>query len=151
MRFLRNKIPPPIVAIVFGFLIYFSSGVLGEIEIPKKEYFSIFFVILGVLVTFISARSFRLKETTVNPMTPNKTTSLVTDGLFRVSRNPMYLGLSFILISLAIYKGLILGMIFVPIFMFYITVFQIIPEEEAMLELFGDDYREYSNKVRRWI
>ena len=77
--------------------------------------------------------------------------SLVTDGMFKISRNPMYLGLTSVLIALSFYKGLIVGIIFVPLFMLYITIFQIIPEEEAMLKLFGDEYKIYSSKVRRWI
>jgi len=151
MRFLKKKIPPPIVALLFGLIMYFSSDYIVKIEIPLKEYFSIIFLILGMLITFLSARNFRIKETTVNPLTPDKATSLVTDGMFKISRNPMYLGLTSVLIALSFYKGLIVGIIFVPLFMLYITIFQIIPEEEAMLKLFGDEYKIYSSKVRRWI
>jgi len=151
MKFLKKKIPPPLVALLFGLIMYFSSDSFDEIEIPLKGYFSIIFLVLGVLITFLSARTFRIKETTVNPLTPDKATSLVTDGMFKISRNPMYLGLTSVLIALSFYKGLIVGIIFVPLFMLYITIFQIIPEEEAMLKLFGDEYKIYSSKVRRWI
>ena len=87
----------------------------------------------------------------VNPMKPNETSKLVTDGFFKITRNPMYLGMLLFLLGLSIYNGLIVGLIFLPLFVGYITYFQIIPEENAMLELFGEEFKVYMKKVRRWI
>jgi len=84
-------------------------------------------------------------------MKPDQATTLVTDGMFKITRNPMYLGMLLLLFGLSVFKGLIVGFIFLPLFVLYITIFQIIPEEEAMLNLFGEDYKSYSNKVRRWF
>ena len=149
--FLKTKIPPPLVTLIFALAIYFSSRYFIVIEIPMRSILSSIFIILGIFVTFSSARIFKKKETTVNPMKPDQATTLVTDGMFKITRNPMYLGMLLLLFGLSVFKGLIAGFIFLPLFALYITIFQIIPEEEAMLNLFGEDYKSYSNKVRRWL
>ena len=149
--FLNTKIPPPIIAILFAVMIFYFSDNFAYIDLPFKIYISIFFIVLGFIVTFSSARNFKKKDTTVNPMKPNETSKLVTDGFFKITRNPMYLGMLLFLLGLSIYNGLIVGLIFLPLFVGYITFFQIIPEESAMIEIFGEDYKAYMKKVRRWI
>lgn len=151
MMFLSTKIPPPIVTIIFAILIFYFSDYFFYIELPFKEFISIFFVLLGFYITFSSARNFKKKDTTINPVKPNEATKLVIDGYFKYTRNPMYLGMVIFLIGLSIYNGLIIGLIFVPLFIAYISFFQIKPEEAAMIKIFGDDYRTYMQKVRRWI
>ena len=149
--FLKTKIPPPIVTILFAIMIFYFSDNFAYIDLPFKIHISIFFIVLGFIVTFSSARNFKKKDTTVNPMKPNETSKLVTDGFFKITRNPMYLGMLLFLLGLSIYNGLIVGLIFLPLFVGYITYFQIIPEENAMLELFGEEFTVYMKKVRRWI
>ena len=149
--FLNTKIPPPVVTILFAIMIFYFSDNFAYVDLPFKIYISLFFISLGFIVTFSSARNFRKKDTTVNPMKPNETTKLVTDGFFKITRNPMYLGMLLFLLGLSIYNGLIVGLIFLPLFVGYITYFQIIPEENAMLELFGEEFTVYMKKVRRWI
>ena len=149
--FLNTKIPPPVVTILFAIMIFYFSDNFPSVDLPFKIYISIFFISLGFIVTFSSARNFKKKDTTVNPMKPNETTKLVTDGFFKITRNPMYLGMLLFLLGLSIYNGLIVGLIFLPLFVGYITYFQIIPEENAMLEIFGEEFKVYMKKVRRWI
>ena len=149
--FLNTKIPPPVVTILFAIMIFYFSDNFAYVDLPFKIYISIFFISLGFIVTFSSARNFKKKDTTVNPMKPNETSKLVTDGFFKITRNPMYLGMLLFLLGLSIYNGLIVGLIFLPLFVGYITYFQIIPEENAMLELFGEEFTVYMKKVRRWI
>ena len=149
--FLNTKIPPPVVTILFAIMIFYFSDNFEYIDLPFKIYISLFFISLGFIVTFSSARNFKKKDTTVNPMKPNETTKLVTDGFFKITRNPMYLGMLLFLLGLSIYNGLIVGLIFLPLFVGYITYFQIIPEENAMLEIFGEEFTLYMKKVRRWI
>ena len=96
-------------------------------------------------------RQFKKNSTIINPMTPKKTTSLVVDGIFSYSRNPMYLGLLLVVTSSGLYVGAWLSFLLIPLFWFLINMLQIIPEEEAMLEIFGEEFIEYSRKVRRWI
>ena len=149
--FLNTKIPPPVVTILFAIMIFYFSDNFVYVDLPFKIYISLFFISLGFIVTFSSARNFKKKDTTVNPMKPNETTKLVTDGFFKITRNPMYLGMLLFLLGLSIYNGLIVGLIFLPLFVGYITYFQIIPEENAMLEIFGEEFTLYMKKVRRWI
>ena len=149
--FLNTKIPPPIVAILFAVMIFYFSDSFAYVDLPFKIYISLFFVLLGFFITFSSARNFKKKETTVNPIKPEEASQLVTDGFFKITRNPMYLGMLLFLLGLSIYNGLIVGLVFLPLFVGYITFFQIIPEESAMIKIFGEDYKEYMKKVRRWI
>ena len=149
--FLNTKIPPPIVTILFAVLIFYFSDSFAYVDLPFKKYISLFFVLLGFFITFSSARNFKKKETTVNPIKPEEASQLVTDGFFKITRNPMYLGMLLFLLGLSIYNGLIVGLVFLPLFVGYITFFQIIPEERAMIEIFGEDYKAYMKKVRRWI
>ena len=149
--FLNTKIPPPIVAILFAVMIFYFSDSFAHVDLPFKIYISLFFVLLGFFITFSSARNFKKKETTVNPIKPEEASQLVTDGFFKITRNPMYLGMLLFLLGLSIYNGLIVGLVFLPLFVGYITFFQIIPEESAMIKIFGEDYKAYMKKVRRWI
>jgi protein-S-isoprenylcysteine O-methyltransferase Ste14 len=87
----------------------------------------------------------------VNPLSPEQSTKLVTDGIFKYSRNPMYLGMVFILSSMAVFFNLIGGIILIALFCSYITKFQIIPEERAMSNLFSQDFNKYKHATRRWI
>ena len=151
MMFLNTKIPPPIVAILFAVMIFYFSDSFAYVDLPFKIYISLFFVLLGFFITFSSARNFKNKETTVNPIKPEEASQLVTDGFFKITRNPMYLGMLLFLLGLSIYNGLIVGLLFLPLFVGYITFFQIIPEERAMIKIFGEDYKAYMKKVRRWI
>ena len=149
--FLNTKIPPPIVAILFAVMIFYFSDSFAHVDLPFKIYISLFFVLLGFFITFSSARNFKNKETTVNPIKPEEASQLVTDGFFKITRNPMYLGMLLFLLGLSIYNGIIVGLLFLPLFVGYITFFQIIPEERAMIKIFGEDYKAYMKKVRRWI
>ena len=148
---METKIPPPIVTLVFGLSIYFSRGIFQVVEIKYSFYFGILLLILGFIILISAVRLFRKDETTVNPLSPEQATKLVTDGIFKYSRNPMYLGMALVLGSIAIFFNLIGGIILVALFCAYITKFQIIPEERAMRDLFSHDFELYIKSTRRWI
>ena len=148
---METKIPPPIVTLVFGLSIYFSRGIFQAVEIKYSFYIGILLLILGLAVLIFAVRLFRKDKTTVNPLSPEQATKLVTDGIFKYSRNPMYLGMALILCSLAVIFNLIGGIILIALFCFYITKFQIIPEERAMSNLFAQDFDQYKQVTRRWI
>ena len=151
---MKTKIPPPIVAIISILLTYLSKDYLSFFYLHphlQKTLF-ILFLVSGILLIFFANREFKILETTVNPMKPKNATNLVSKGVFKFTRNPMYLGLFIIFISFSFNFSSLFGLvIYGPLFIFYITIFQIIPEEEAMMELFGESYKEYCSKVRRWI
>ena len=148
------KIPPPIVALIGILLIFLSKDYILILYLHPhlQNTLSFLFLIIGFVIIFLATKEFKKSETTVNPMKPETSTSLVTSGIFKYTRNPMYLGLASILIASCFYFSSLLGIIvYVPLFIFYITVFQIIPEEESMKSLFNDEYLDYCSKVRRWI
>ena len=148
---METKIPPPIVTLLFGLSIYFSRGIFQAVEVKYSFYIAILLLILGLTVLISAVRLFRKDKTTVNPLSPEQATKLVMDGIFKYSRNPMYLGMAFILGSIAVFFNLIGGIILIALFCFYITKFQIIPEERAMSNLFSQDFDKYKQKTRRWI
>tara|TARA_B100000401_G_C52628061_1_gene634648 strand:- start:119 stop:565 length:447 start_codon:yes stop_codon:yes gene_type:complete len=148
---METKIPPPIVTLVFGLSIYFSRGIFQVVEIKHSFYFGILLLLLGFVILISAVRLFRKDKTTVNPLSPEQATKLVTDGIFKYSRNPMYLGMALVLGSIAVFFNLIGGIILIVLFCAYITKFQIFPEERAMRDLFSDDFDKYTKATRRWI
>ena len=148
------RIPPPIVALIAILLIFLSKDYILILYLHPhlQNTLSILFLIIGFVIIFSATKEFKKSETTVNPMKPETSTSLVTSGIFKYTRNPMYLGLTSILLASCFYFSSLLGIIvYVPLFILYITIFQIIPEEETMKGLFNDEYLDYCSKVRRWI
>ena len=148
---MNNKIPPPIITFICGIAIFFSKSFFNEFFSYNNNIISLFLLILGLTVFALAVKSFNRQKTTINPLQPRKASSLVVSGIFKFSRNPMYLGMLIILLSISFKFNLIGGMVISLFFYVYITKFQIIPEEDAMNELFGDKFIEYSRKTRRWI
>ena len=148
---METKIPPPLVTLIFGLSIYFSRELFPTIEIKYSFYVGIFLLLLGFLILISAVRLFRIDQTTVNPLSPKQATKLVTEGIFKFSRNPMYLGMACVLASLAMFFNIIGGIVFIALFCAYITKFQIVPEEKAMLDLFSEDFNQYKQTTRRWF
>jgi protein-S-isoprenylcysteine O-methyltransferase Ste14 len=148
---LKNKIPPPIVTLIFAALIYFSSEWSPSIVFRGQNLISLFLMTVGFIVLLIAISAFIKLKTTINPLKPEAASSLVTTGIFRISRNPMYLGMLLLIISLWIKTGAVLGFILVAGFIAYLNYFQILPEEQAMKGLFSDKYKTYCQQVRRWL
>ena len=151
---MKTKIPPPLVALIAMLLTFLSRDYLDIFYLHPHLQRTLFllFLVVGVSVIFLATRQFKISKTTVNPLKPETASSLVTSGIFSRTRNPMYLGLTSLLISFSIYFSSVFGIIiYLPLFISYITIFQIIPEEDAMNKLFSNDYKSYCLKVRRWI
>ena len=148
---MSNKIPPPIVTLVFGLCIYLSRSDFPEYSSSQLNSFSVISFVVGISVFVAAVSSFKKEKTTVNPISIEKASSLVVNGIFNYSRNPMYLGMSFILLGLAFKFNLIGGLLFTVIFMLFITIFQIKPEEAAMEKLFDQGWKDYIKNVRRWL
>ena len=148
---MKTKIPPPIIALVMIGLIYLSSLLIVPTTFNYQNSLSILVLIMGLVCVLPSFRLFARYKTTISPLTPSDTAALVTEGMYRYSRNPMYLGLLLLTIASTIWFGTWLGIIVNIVFIFLINFLQIIPEEEALLEIFGEEYEEYKKNVRRWI
>ena len=116
-----------------------------------QSIFALFIFILGLGCVFSAGIQFRKVNTTVNPLDPESASHLVVGGIFKYSRNPMYVGLFVAILAFGIYVGAWSAFILLPLFAISITYLQIVPEEVAMQKLFGDEYKSYCNTVRRWL
>ena len=148
---MKTKIPPPILALVMIVLIYLSSFFIESTTFNYQGSLSLLVLILGLACAIPSFKLFARYKTTISPLKPSDATALVTEGMYRYSRNPMYLGLLLLTIASTIWFGTWFGIIVNILFIFLINFLQIIPEEEALLEIFGEEYEEYKKNVRRWI
>ncbi len=148
---MKTKIPPPIIALTCIVINYLSTYLINPIKFANIEIIGILILLVGLVTAMLAIFLFKKVKTTVNPINPEEATTLVTTGIFSVTRNPMYLGLFFVICSTIFFFGSWCGIIILTLFVWYINKFQIIPEEEAMEKLFGDKYNEYRQNVRRWI
>ena len=148
---MNNKIPPPIVTLFFGLCIYLSRSYFPVFSGSLLNVLSIFFFVYGIFVFAAAVISFKKQKTTVNPISIENASSLVVSGIFKQTRNPMYLGMSFVLLGLTFKFNVIGGLLFTGIFMSFITIFQIKPEEVAMEKLFDQEWVDYTKNVRRWL
>lgn len=152
MKTLELKIPPPAVALITAGLMWLAARWLPlDFDFPARTAIAAVLALLGACVAIAGVLQFRRAGTTVNPMRVEKASSLVTDGIFARTRNPMYLGLLFVLAGWSIYLASVAAVIVLPLFVVYINRFQIAPEERAMHRLFGEAFRHYMSTTRRWI
>ena len=153
MQKLDTKIPPVVVFIIAALLMWLVSKYTPAIDLPELVGWLMIlaFLLFGAIMGLSGVFSFLKKETTVNPMDPEKATSLVDTGVYKISRNPMYLALALVLIAYSVYLKSLWSLIIVLLFMVYMTRFQIFPEERAMIKQFGEEYTDYMERVRRWI
>ena len=147
------KVIPVVQVLIAAFLM-----VVISINTPFLNYSFIYhklliilFLVLAILSGFLAIYCFKQHKTTVNPMSPEKASQVVNSGIYAYSRNPMYLALLLVLFALAIALENLAVFGILPLFIAYITRFQIIPEERAMLKLFGDEFVAYQQSVWRWL
>ena len=148
---MENKIPPPIVTLFFGLCIYFSQECFPKSNLESMTILSYISYFAGLSILILAVSLFKKQNTTVNPIKIENASYLVTSGVFKYSRNPMYLGMAMILLGLALMFNLIGGTLFTLLFTIYITKFQIRPEEEVMERLFREDFLRYKQNVRMWL
>jgi len=152
MKALELKVHPPIVLFAGIGLVYLFSHCLPMLAMPTMLSNLYHYIgIMGVLVSLAGLWEFRKAKTTIDPTKPERTSHLVSQGIYRFTRNPMYLGMQIIIIAAILKFANYLGFIALPCFIFYITQFQIKPEERIIEGIFGKKYVEYKRKVRRWL
>ena len=145
------KIPPPILVIILTSLVYFSSTKLELIYLPYRQIVSVIILFIGLIVIVSPVVDFIKSKTTVNPVKFKNVNRLVTTGIYRYSRNPMYLGMILIIISTTVYYLNFLSVFSPLIFYIWINKFQISREEIFLEDKFGNEYLKYKSKTRRWI
>jgi protein-S-isoprenylcysteine O-methyltransferase Ste14 len=153
MKTLETLIPPPVVALVFAVLMWWlaSYDPIIDMDWSLKLGIALVFLLLGMIFSLSGVLTFRKAKTTVNPKKPHEASTLVNTGIYQLTRNPMYVGLAFGLSGWAIYLNSLASLLGVIGYVLYIHGFQILPEERALIKLFGQEYEEYKSRVRRWL
>lgn len=152
MRFLELRIPPVALVVIFAAaMAALAYAAPAEILVPGKLLVAVVLVLAGALVSLAGVVAFRRQKTTVNPFTPEQSSSLVGAGIYRFSRNPMYLGFFLALLGWCFYLANWASALLLPVFVAYMNKFQIQPEERALSERFGPEFVAYSRSVRRWL
>lgn len=150
---MKNKIPPPIILLLSGIAMWFiaHSEYAFTVAIPFALIVAIVSAAIGIYVSVSAVRRFNSADTTINPLQPDAATSLVHNGVFGKTRNPMYLGLLLVLLGWAIWLQSLTNIIVLIVFVLWLTELQIKPEEAALRKVFGQGYIDYCKRVRRWI
>lgn len=153
MNSLDHKIPPPVIALLCALLAWVLARLTPELAylVPARTPIAAFFMLAGFALDLAGLVVFRKAKTTLNPLSPDRSTSIVQSGPYRFTRNPMYLGLASVLLGLCVHFANPLSFLAVVAFVAYITRFQIIPEERLLLQKFGEPYAQYKGSVRRWL
>ena len=142
MSTLELKVPPPIVALVLALLMWLTPAVAGLVQIayPARVLCAVVLVCVGQGISIAGMVAFRRAKTTVNPVRAGSASSLVMEGVYRYTRNPMYVGILFALLAWVVFLANPLAVLWIVVYMLYITCFQIIPEERVLSTLFGAEY-----------
>ena len=151
MKWLELKIPPLLVALIFGILIWVMPFQVKIDNTMALYIVSIILFSIGSIVSILGVWEFRKQKTTVNPMSPQVSSSLVVKGIYIFTRNPMYLGFLLWLLSFGVFLRNPISLIAIVLFVIYMNIFQIIPEENILEEKFGKEYLKYKENVRRWL
>lgn len=153
MKALELKVPPVAVLLLCGGGMWLLSSLAPALalSIPGRRLLAVVVACAGLATGLAGVLAFRAAQTTFDPRYPHQSSALVRTGMYRRSRNPMYLGLLLMLLGWATFLANGLAFMVLPVFVLYMNRFQIVPEEHAMLASFGDEYRDYRVAVRRWI
>jgi protein-S-isoprenylcysteine O-methyltransferase Ste14 len=147
------KIPPVLVSVIFAALMWLVSRSTPGIDLPAtlRVVCLVLFATAGAVIGLSAVVSFKKAQTTVNPLTLEACSSLVDSGMFRFTRNPMYLALLLGLAGWALFLGNVYSLALTALFVTYMNRFQIQPEEQALEAVFGEAFIDYQRRVRRWL
>lgn len=153
LRRLETRLPPPLLALLLaGAATWLHGGVPARDQAATLQIAaSLGLALLGVACDLSGLLAFRQAHTTINPLHPERSAVLVTGGIYRLTRNPMYIGLNLLLAAWAVWLGSLWAALMLPLGMAYLTRFQIQPEEAILREKFGSAYVDYCRRVRRWL
>lgn len=153
MSQLELRIPPLVVWATFAAAVAALAYLVpvAKVAFPGHHPIAIACLLGGIAIAIAGVLAFRSARTTVNPRAPDRTSAIVTTGIYRWSRNPMYLGMALSLFGVAAWHSSLPGYLLVPMFCAYMTEFQIKPEERTLVAIFGQEFSKYMTKVHRWI
>ena len=153
MQALELKVPPPVLMLLFAvtmWLLSMSAPPL-TLALPWRIPVALILWSAGIAIALAGLFEFLRAKTTVNPLSPEAASAIVTSGIYRYSRNPMYVGLLLALLGWSVWLSHLLAFALLPFFILYINRFQIEPEERALSTKFGGLFRDYRRSVRRWL
>lgn len=155
MKSLELRVPPVAVTLVFAGLMWAAAALSPALRaaLPAGWRYALagFLAAAGAGISIAGVAAFRRASTTVNPMDPGASASLVTAGIYGWSRNPMYLGFLLVLCAWAMWLAHLTSPLFLLGFAMYLTRFQIVPEERILERRFGSAFNGYRRRVRRWL
>ena len=153
MKFLEARIPPPLIALVIGVGMWGVGKWQAALAVDPRWQLAVA-ILLGVIafsVAFAGFLALRGAGTTVDPVNVDRASSVVTNGVYGITRNPMYVGLTILLAAWAVWLSVPWAFLGPVVLAMYTHRFQILPEERAMEEKFGAEYLAYKQRVRRWL
>lgn len=155
MKYLELRIPPVVLAWVFALAMWGLAWVMpspiGVLPATLATTLALLLLCAGVLCAVLGVLAIRRAQTTVNPFTPQDTSVLVISGIYRYSRNPIYLGFLLALIAWWLYLGSWSAALPLPVFVLCMNRLQIQPEERALAAKFASQFSAYTLAVRRWL
>ncbi|MEH8017197.1 isoprenylcysteine carboxylmethyltransferase family protein [Rheinheimera muenzenbergensis] len=153
MQALELKIPPVVLVALFALAMWVVTPWLPALALPVgwRLILAGVFAAAGAAIALAGVLAFRRANTTVDPRVPEQSSSLVVRGIYRYSRNPMYVGFLLLLMAWAFYLTSVAALALLPLFVWYMNKFQIVPEERHLLQKFGNEYQAYCKSVRRWL
>ena len=153
MRWLEHRIPPPIVGALAALGMWWLARQSAPPSLPfgVRVGLAVVLVLIGLAFLAPAGAAFRRARTTVNPLKPEAASALVVAGVYRFTRNPMYVGFAALLLAWAAWLAAPLALLGPAVFVAYLTRFQILPEERALRERFGESFEAYCRQVRRWL
>lgn len=147
------KVPPALVFLCFGLMMYLLAEFLpiGYFDFYGRMLLTKILAVMGIVIALLALFQFKMAKTTIDPTKPDKVSNLVVGGIFKFSRNPMYLALLLILLALGVFLGNAFNTLVAAGFVGYMNQFQIIPEERILLDKFGRSFKDYCILTRRWF
>ncbi|MDO4769388.1 MAG: isoprenylcysteine carboxylmethyltransferase family protein [Brachymonas sp.] len=148
---MRLKVPPVLLLVLLAALMWAMAAVVPVGALPASAGLAVLLAVAGAAAMAAGAWAFVRVQTTLDPRAPEQSHCIVSDGIYRFSRNPMYLGMALILAAWAVCLAHAAAWVGVAGFVLYLNRFQIVPEERALEQKFGEAYRRYCRTTRRWL
>lgn len=152
--FIRKRLQLPVSLVMLfalAMLLLGFSNLGPALPIPFRSWIALAILFTGLTLIGMGGYGFRRANTTISPVNPEQATQLVTAGIYRFSRNPMYVGFFLWLAACAVAIGALINLLLLPVFIVLVNRLYITPEEQALEALFGDQFSRYKKKVRRWL
>lgn len=153
MTSLEHRIPPPLVLLGAAAVMWGAVSLVpqAQLSIPRRQGCGLGCAALGAVIALTGVWAFRQRGTTINPLQPEQASALVATGIYRFTRNPMYLGMWLALLGWALFLSNAAALVGLVLFVVVLNRLQIAPEERILARLFGGEFEAYCSRVPRWL